>query len=54
MPQLDPSPWFMTMLFSWFILIFIIPGKVLNYMLLNNPTLLNFEDMQNELWCWPW
>nr|QHI42837.1 ATP synthase F0 subunit 8 [Entelurus aequoreus] len=54
MPQLDPSPWLITMVFSWVIFIFIIPGKVLNHKPLNNPALLDFMALQNKLWFWPW
>nr|NP_818882.1 ATP synthase F0 subunit 8 [Phenacogrammus interruptus]BAC67459.1 ATPase subunit 8 [Phenacogrammus interruptus] len=54
MPQLNPSPWFLILLFSWMIFLLIIPSKVLKHVFPNEPEVLNAKDSKPEPWNWPW
>nr|ABG37763.1 ATP synthase subunit 8 [Pelecanus conspicillatus] len=54
MPQLNPSPWFLTMLASWLIFLLIIQPKLLSFTTTNPP--LNKPSMapKTTSWTWPW
>uniref|UniRef100_A0A0G3F7X5 ATP synthase complex subunit 8 n=1 Tax=Telmatobufo australis TaxID=93483 RepID=A0A0G3F7X5_9NEOB len=52
MPQLNPSPWLMIMVFSWIVLILFIL-KTANYKDLNDPSLKPLKGL-NTPWSWPW
>nr|AKG95387.1 ATP synthase F0 subunit 8 [Dunckerocampus dactyliophorus] len=54
MPQLNPSPWFAILIFSWAVLISIVPLKIISHKFPNNPTLLDSKIQQNKFWSWPW
>nr|BAK41983.1 ATPase subunit 8 [Gymnorhamphichthys sp. NM-2010] len=54
MPQLNPSPWFAILLFSWLILLTIIPSKVMNHTFPNELSALTTEKPQINHWTWPW
>nr|AAK71717.1 ATP synthase 8 [Enteromius anoplus] len=54
MPQLNPNPWFMILVFSWLIFLTIILTKTLNYILPNEPTQVSTEKHKTESWNWPW
>nr|BAP75745.1 ATP synthase subunit 8 [Haplochromis burtoni] len=54
MPQLNPAPWFATLVFSWFIFLTVIPPKVLAHTFPNDLTLQNTEEPQTAPWIWPW
>nr|YP_010248599.1 ATP synthase F0 subunit 8 [Abramites hypselonotus]QTS03710.1 ATP synthase F0 subunit 8 [Abramites hypselonotus] len=54
MPQLNPSPWFMILLFSWLVLITIIPLKIMKHTITNDPTMLAAMQPEIEPWNWPW
>nr|ABV68592.1 ATP synthase 8 [Cobitis sp. MP-2007b] len=54
MPQLNPAPWFMILLFSWLVFLIIIPTKVLNHVFPNEPTPLSMEERKAQPWDWPW
>nr|YP_006303318.1 ATP synthase F0 subunit 8 [Chiloscyllium griseum]AFC65025.1 ATP synthase F0 subunit 8 [Chiloscyllium griseum] len=54
MPQLNPHPWFMILLFSWLMFITILPKKVMKYSFNNEPTLKSTEKPKPESWNWPW
>nr|AXU40891.1 ATP synthase F0 subunit 8 [Carcharias taurus] len=54
MPQLNPHPWFIILLFSWMIFLIILPKKVMTHMFNNNPMLKNIEKPKPEPWNWPW
>nr|YP_009309707.1 ATP synthase F0 subunit 8 [Mikrogeophagus ramirezi]ALF63209.1 ATP synthase F0 subunit 8 [Mikrogeophagus ramirezi] len=54
MPQLNPSPWFLIMIFSWMVFLTIIPPKVLAHSFSNEPAPLNTESSKTEPWAWPW
>nr|YP_010568113.1 ATP synthase F0 subunit 8 [Chalcorana labialis]UZC57507.1 ATP synthase F0 subunit 8 [Chalcorana labialis] len=53
MPQLNPDPWFLYFLLTWFIFIFILPQKVLSHF---NLTKFNPKFMKTTYfsWTWPW
>nr|YP_010397854.1 ATP synthase F0 subunit 8 [Rasbora kalbarensis]UQJ79066.1 ATP synthase F0 subunit 8 [Rasbora kalbarensis] len=54
MPQLNPLPWFMILIFSWAILLTITPTKVINHTQPNEPILLDTKEYQNPNWTWLW
>nr|AGN71132.1 ATP synthase F0 subunit 8 [Cryptobatrachus sp. TNHC-GDC 451] len=53
MPQLNPSPWLLTLLSSWLILLLLMMTKISKYMCLNNP-LAKFFKNNCKTWTWPW
>nr|AUJ21805.1 ATP synthase F0 subunit 8 [Bathygobius cocosensis] len=54
MPQLNPSPWFAILLFSWFIFLTIVLPKVLSHRFPLDPTALSVQLPKMEPWSWPW
>nr|YP_004717915.1 ATP synthase F0 subunit 8 [Micralestes sp. NM-2010]BAK42190.1 ATPase subunit 8 [Micralestes sp. NM-2010] len=54
MPQLNPSPWFAILLFSWVVFLLIIPSKILKFIYPNEPTAQSTEKSKPEPWNWPW
>nr|WNH19024.1 ATP synthase F0 subunit 8 [Mustelus norrisi] len=54
MPQLNPNPWFLILLFSWIVFLTILPNKVMNYLFNNDPTLKSTEKPKPNPWIWPW
>nr|YP_009110253.1 ATP synthase F0 subunit 8 [Megaleporinus piavussu]YP_009380064.1 ATP synthase F0 subunit 8 [Megaleporinus obtusidens]AIW82267.1 ATP synthase subunit 8 [Megaleporinus piavussu]ARS00852.1 ATP synthase F0 subunit 8 [Megaleporinus obtusidens] len=54
MPQLNPTPWFMILVFSWLVFLTIIPSKVLKHASTNEPASLSVEKPKTEPWNWPW
>nr|AIC78702.1 ATPase8 [Profundulus hildebrandi]AIC78703.1 ATPase8 [Profundulus hildebrandi]AIC78704.1 ATPase8 [Profundulus hildebrandi] len=54
MPQLNPAPWFLILVFSWFIFLTVIPSKVLAHNFPNDPALHTKQKPQTESWNWPW
>nr|QAT19487.1 ATPase subunit 8 [Hoplias malabaricus] len=54
MPQLNPAPWFAILVFSWLVLLTIIPSKVLKHTFNNEPTSVSAEKPKTEPWNWPW
>nr|YP_009700577.1 ATP synthase F0 subunit 8 [Xenopus kobeli]QEQ13648.1 ATP synthase F0 subunit 8 [Xenopus kobeli] len=54
MPQLNPGPWFLILVFSWFVLLTIIPPKVLKHKAFNEPTTQTTEKSKPNPWTWPW
>nr|ALF03616.1 ATP synthase F0 subunit 8 [Macquaria australasica] len=54
MPQLNPAPWFAILVFSWTILLTMLPPKVLAHTLPNDPTPHSTEKPKTEPWNWPW
>nr|ACS35148.1 ATP synthase subunit 8 [Henicorhynchus siamensis] len=54
MPQLNPNPWFLILVFSWLIFLTIIPTKVLNHTSPNEPATMNIEEHKTNSWNWPW
>nr|YP_009947203.1 ATP synthase F0 subunit 8 [Sternoptyx diaphana]QOH91616.1 ATP synthase F0 subunit 8 [Sternoptyx diaphana]WNH38354.1 ATP synthase F0 subunit 8 [Sternoptyx diaphana] len=53
MPQLDPGPWFSTLLFSWAVFMAVIPPKVMAYELPYEPV-LDIEKVEVKSWNWQW
>nr|YP_009311285.1 ATP synthase F0 subunit 8 [Oxynoemacheilus angorae]BAV70032.1 ATPase subunit 8 [Oxynoemacheilus angorae] len=54
MPQLNPAPWFAILVFSWLVFLVILPTKVMNHIVPNEPTILDSEKHKTESWDWPW
>nr|YP_004734377.1 ATP synthase F0 subunit 8 [Distichodus sexfasciatus]BAK40902.1 ATPase subunit 8 [Distichodus sexfasciatus] len=54
MPQLNPTPWFAILIFSWLIFLTIIPPKVMKHIFNNEPTTLSTKKLTPEPWNWPW
>nr|YP_009034405.1 ATP synthase F0 subunit 8 [Dactyloptena orientalis]BAO84736.1 ATPase subunit 8 [Dactyloptena orientalis] len=54
MPQLNPSPWFLILIFSWLVFLTIIPPKMLSHNLLNHPNPSDSVSYSAEPWHWPW
>nr|YP_636975.1 ATP synthase F0 subunit 8 [Aspasma minima]BAC23791.1 ATPase subunit 8 [Aspasma minima] len=54
MPQLDPTPWLITLLFSWFTLLTIVPLKLLPHLVPNEFTRKDTNKLKNTTWTWPW
>nr|YP_010455735.1 ATP synthase F0 subunit 8 [Pseudohemiculter hainanensis]UUA64380.1 ATP synthase F0 subunit 8 [Pseudohemiculter hainanensis] len=54
MPQLDPNPWFMILMFSWTIFLIVIPTKVLNHATPNEPAPMSEEEHKMGPWDWLW
>nr|YP_010309657.1 ATP synthase F0 subunit 8 [Gymnothorax chilospilus]YP_010852903.1 ATP synthase F0 subunit 8 [Gymnothorax reticularis]QSV37228.1 ATP synthase F0 subunit 8 [Gymnothorax chilospilus]WGL40719.1 ATP synthase F0 subunit 8 [Gymnothorax reticularis]WNH17256.1 ATP synthase F0 subunit 8 [Gymnothorax chilospilus] len=54
MPQLNPSPWFMILAFSWLVFIFIAPTKVMSHVFNNEPNPRTTETTTTNPWNWPW
>nr|YP_009312208.1 ATP synthase F0 subunit 8 [Barbodes aurotaeniatus]BAV71605.1 ATPase subunit 8 [Barbodes aurotaeniatus] len=54
MPQLNPDPWFMTLIFAWLIFLLIIPIKVLSHISPNEPSPVNTEKHKTGSWDWLW
>nr|YP_009465647.1 ATP synthase F0 subunit 8 [Doryichthys boaja]AHN95973.1 ATPase subunit 8 [Doryichthys boaja]QAB47281.1 ATP synthase F0 subunit 8 [Doryichthys boaja] len=54
MPQLNPSPWFAIMIFSWIVLMTIVPLKILNHKFPNSPIFTEPKALQSKFWYWPW
>nr|AEC33127.1 ATP synthase F0 subunit 8 [Calyptocephallela gayi] len=53
MPQLNPNPWLMILLFSWVILTTLALTKITNFKDLNDPSAKPFKG-PNTPWTWPW
>nr|YP_009025026.1 ATP synthase F0 subunit 8 [Pseudaesopia japonica]AHN95308.1 ATP synthase F0 subunit 8 [Pseudaesopia japonica]AID59867.1 ATP synthase F0 subunit 8 [Pseudaesopia japonica] len=55
MPQLNPAPWFFTMVFSWVVLLSLLPSKFLSLLFPNELT----QPIQKKTnttfsnWLWP-
>nr|YP_009679982.1 ATP synthase F0 subunit 8 [Dentex angolensis]QDM39469.1 ATP synthase F0 subunit 8 [Dentex angolensis] len=54
MPQLNPTPWFAVLMFSWVVFLTILPPKVMAHIFPNDPTLQCVEKAISEPWAWPW
>nr|YP_004347734.1 ATP synthase F0 subunit 8 [Tetraodon biocellatus]BAK09838.1 ATPase subunit 8 [Tetraodon biocellatus] len=54
MPQLNPSPWFAIMVFSWFVFLTFLPPKVMAHTFPNEPTAQNTQTLKTKSWTWPW
>nr|YP_010133064.1 ATP synthase F0 subunit 8 [Ophichthys cuchia]QWE36556.1 ATP synthase F0 subunit 8 [Ophichthys cuchia]UZC55292.1 ATP synthase subunit 8 [Ophichthys cuchia] len=54
MPQLNPSPWLMILIFSWMIFLYFIPPKVSAHIFPHEPLPITIENFTTESWNWPW
>nr|YP_009111938.1 ATP synthase F0 subunit 8 [Ardeola bacchus]AHN95823.1 ATP synthase F0 subunit 8 [Ardeola bacchus] len=54
MPQLDPNPWFLTLLMSWTTLSLIIQPKLLMFTSTNSPSPKPKTTPKITPWTWPW
>nr|YP_002317385.1 ATP synthase F0 subunit 8 [Spinachia spinachia]QHN51612.1 ATP synthase F0 subunit 8 [Spinachia spinachia]BAG83096.1 ATPase subunit 8 [Spinachia spinachia] len=54
MPQLDPSPWFILLAFSWLVFLAVIPYKVMAHTFSNEPTMQDIQKCPTNPWIWPW
>nr|YP_002364420.1 ATP synthase F0 subunit 8 [Agapornis roseicollis]ABY82507.1 ATP synthase subunit 8 [Agapornis roseicollis]QOD98167.1 ATP synthase F0 subunit 8 [Agapornis roseicollis] len=54
MPQLNPNPWFLTMLLSWLVLSLIIQPKTLTFLHTNQPSNKTPQTTKTRPWPWPW
>nr|UBD07230.1 ATP synthase F0 subunit 8 [Otophryne sp. MZUSP 159214] len=53
MPQLTPDPWFLILLVSWLVIIFLPAQKILKYSIPNNLTTKTTKHHHTN-WSWPW
>nr|YP_003934278.1 ATP synthase F0 subunit 8 [Hoplobatrachus tigerinus]BAJ21246.1 ATPase 8 [Hoplobatrachus tigerinus] len=53
MPQLCTDPWYMILLCSWTVFLFLSPIKILSHQLLNDPTIHSHSSKTNA-WHWTW
>nr|YP_913566.1 ATP synthase F0 subunit 8 [Enteromius trimaculatus]BAF41627.1 ATPase subunit 8 [Enteromius trimaculatus] len=54
MPQLNPNPWFMILMYSWLVLLVVVSTKVSNITSPNELILISTEKHKTESWNWPW
>nr|YP_008080594.1 ATP synthase F0 subunit 8 [Ammodytes personatus]AEX68543.1 ATP synthase F0 subunit 8 [Ammodytes personatus]AGX84966.1 ATP synthase F0 subunit 8 [Ammodytes personatus]QFI35642.1 ATP synthase F0 subunit 8 [Ammodytes personatus]QFI35655.1 ATP synthase F0 subunit 8 [Ammodytes personatus]QFI35668.1 ATP synthase F0 subunit 8 [Ammodytes personatus] len=54
MPQLNPTPWFAILAFSWLVFLTVIPPKVMAHTFPNTPTSKSTEKPKATTWNWPW
>nr|BAE79933.1 ATPase subunits 8 [Cromeria occidentalis] len=54
MPQLNPTPWFTILLFSWLMFLTVLPPKVMKFNFNNEPTPTSTKKLPTEPWNWPW
>nr|QXN53174.1 ATP synthase F0 subunit 8 [Enneanectes altivelis] len=54
MPQLNPSPWFNILMFTWLIFIAVIPPKILAHQFPNEFSVASTHKPKTDPWNWPW
>nr|YP_009948029.1 ATP synthase F0 subunit 8 [Acanthorhynchus tenuirostris]QOH97197.1 ATP synthase F0 subunit 8 [Acanthorhynchus tenuirostris] len=54
MPQLNPNPWFLTMLATWLAYSLIIQPKILAFTTANPPANKKLTTPDTTPWTWPW
>nr|YP_010257617.1 ATP synthase F0 subunit 8 [Jaydia carinatus]QKV48961.1 ATP synthase F0 subunit 8 [Jaydia carinatus]QVY58575.1 ATP synthase F0 subunit 8 [Jaydia carinatus] len=54
MPQLNPAPWLMILVFSWLVFLTVIPPKIIAHSFPNEPTSQAAQKPKTESWNWPW
>nr|YP_025979.1 ATP synthase F0 subunit 8 [Anseranas semipalmata]AAP47784.1 ATP synthase subunit 8 [Anseranas semipalmata]QNN84357.1 ATP synthase F0 subunit 8 [Anseranas semipalmata] len=54
MPQLNPNPWFSTMIMTWLIFSLLIQPKLLSFMPTNPPLNKPHTPTKTTPWSWPW
>nr|AJT70255.1 ATP synthase F0 subunit 8 [Rhinochimaera africana] len=53
MPQLNPNPWFLILLFTWTIFLTVLPNKINKHIFTNKPT-ITLDTPKTNTWTWPW
>nr|WML69079.1 ATP synthase F0 subunit 8 [Amazona leucocephala]WML69105.1 ATP synthase F0 subunit 8 [Amazona leucocephala] len=54
MPQLNPNPWFITMIMSWLTFSLLLQPKMLSFIATNTPASKAPATTKNKPWTWPW
>nr|YP_006666373.1 ATP synthase F0 subunit 8 [Repomucenus curvicornis]BAM36926.1 ATPase subunit 8 [Repomucenus curvicornis] len=54
MPQLNPSPWFLILVFSWLMFLTFLPSKIMSYTFPNKLVPEAKETITKTPWNWPW
>nr|WNH38421.1 ATP synthase F0 subunit 8 [Schismorhynchus labialis] len=54
MPQLNPAPWLMILLFAWMVLVTFLPTKVMGYIYSWSPKTKSTKKQKPKSWSWPW
>nr|YP_009387960.1 ATP synthase F0 subunit 8 [Dussumieria elopsoides]BAX73586.1 ATPase subunit 8 [Dussumieria elopsoides] len=54
MPQLNPAPWFLILVFSWIVFLTVLPPKVMAHEFNNEPTTMGAQKSKPNLWNWSW
>nr|YP_009434353.1 ATPase subunit 8 [Odontobutis haifengensis]ATE80923.1 ATPase subunit 8 [Odontobutis haifengensis] len=54
MPQLNPAPWLMILMFTWLVFTTILPPKLLSHITPNKLTQQSTQSPKTEHWNWPW
>nr|UFH80697.1 ATP synthase F0 subunit 8 [Tridentiger trigonocephalus] len=54
MPQLNPSPWFAILIFSWVVFLTIVVPKTLDHTFPNEPTTQSTQTLKSASWYWSW
>nr|ADW93558.1 ATPase 8 [Brachymeles samarensis] len=54
MPQLNPSPWLLTLLLSWVVVLLVFKTKVVTSTPHSLPTPPDLTTSHTTSWNWPW
>nr|BBU25843.1 ATPase subunit 8 [Pseudanthias squamipinnis] len=54
MPQLNPTPWFLILVFSWLVFLIILPPKVTSHTFPNELSHQTAHTHETKPWAWPW
>nr|QJT43029.1 ATP synthase F0 subunit 8 [Lactarius lactarius] len=54
MPQLNPAPWFLILVFTWLIFLTVMPPKVTAHIFPNEPAAQSATKLETKPWSWPW
>nr|YP_007625449.1 ATP synthase F0 subunit 8 [Polypterus retropinnis]ADG95300.1 ATP synthase F0 subunit 8 [Polypterus retropinnis] len=54
MPQLNPDPWFIILIFTWTVFLSILPNKVTSHKTPNETSAKDPSNFLTEIWSWPW
>nr|BBG74361.1 ATPase subunits 8 [Guentherus altivela] len=54
MPQLNPTPWFLILAFTWLVFLLIIPSKVIKHTFPNEPAPQSTKTSTPNPWNLPW
>nr|YP_009332464.1 ATP synthase F0 subunit 8 [Kryptolebias hermaphroditus]API83171.1 ATP synthase F0 subunit 8 [Kryptolebias hermaphroditus] len=54
MPQLNPAPWFLILVFSWLVFLALMPPKILIHQFPYEPSTLTAHKPKANSWTWAW